>query len=76
MKNLVIKLIQGYQRFNSWLRQAQVPGFTYSNCKFHPSCSEYAVLAVERHGPWKGLGKAGVRILRCNPLSHGGVDYP
>jgi len=45
-------------------------------CKYHPSCSEYAAGAVRNHGLVKGSAKAAWRILRCNPWSHGGVDYP
>ncbi len=45
-------------------------------CKYHPSCSEYAVLAIRKHGVLKGIPLAGWRLLRCNPWSHGGVDYP
>ncbi len=47
-----------------------------NTCKFHPSCSEYAVLAIRKHGAFKGIGLAAWRLLRCNPWSHGGVDYP
>ena len=45
-------------------------------CKYHPSCSEYAIQALRRHGLVKGSLKAGWRLLRCNPWSHGGVDHP
>jgi hypothetical protein len=45
-------------------------------CKYHPSCSEYAIQALRRHGLAKGAALAGWRLLRCNPWSHGGVDYP
>jgi putative membrane protein insertion efficiency factor len=44
-------------------------------CKYHPSCSQYAVDAIREFGPLKGLVLAGWRLLRCNPWSHGGVDY-
>jgi hypothetical protein len=43
-------------------------------CKHSPSCSEYAVEALTRHGMIKGLVLAGWRVLRCNPWSGGGVD--
>ena len=43
-------------------------------CKYYPSCSEYAVQAVENYGILRGLVLAGWRLLRCNPWSHGGVD--
>lgn len=44
-------------------------------CKYHPSCSRYAVDAFRAHGLAKGAVLAGWRVLRCNPWSHGGVDY-
>ena len=47
-----------------------------NTCKFHPSCSEYAILAIRKHGVIRGAGLAAWRLLRCNPWSHGGVDYP
>lgn len=47
-----------------------------NTCKYHPSCSEYAVLAIRKHGVLKGAALAAWRLLRCNPWSHGGVDYP
>ena len=43
-------------------------------CRFTPSCSRYAVEALERFGPVKGLYLATRRILRCNPWHEGGVD--
>ena len=46
-----------------------------SRCKYHPSCSEYAVDAVRRYGVVRGVVLAGWRLLRCNPWSHGGVDF-
>jgi putative membrane protein insertion efficiency factor len=45
-------------------------------CKYHPSCSQYASLAYRKHGPVRGTLKTVWRLLRCNPWSHGGVDFP
>jgi putative membrane protein insertion efficiency factor len=45
-------------------------------CRFWPSCSEYARLAVERHGLVRGGLEAIGRLLRCHPLAPGGVDLP
>jgi putative membrane protein insertion efficiency factor len=45
-------------------------------CKYHPSCSAYAAEALHKHGVVKGSLKAGWRVFRCNPWSHGGVDFP
>ena len=44
-------------------------------CKYHPSCSQYAVDAVRRFGILRGTVLAAWRLLRCNPWSHGGVDF-
>jgi putative membrane protein insertion efficiency factor len=46
-----------------------------TSCKYHPSCSQYALDAVRKHGLVKGSAKAAWRLARCNPWSHGGVDY-
>lgn len=69
-------IIKTYKTISGWMRNSQVPGLAYTSCKFYPSCSEYAELAVERHGVVKGSCKALGRIVRCNPLGSGGVDYP
>ncbi|HEY7732298.1 MAG TPA: membrane protein insertion efficiency factor YidD [Gaiellaceae bacterium] len=44
-------------------------------CKYHPSCSQYAIDAFRAHGLLKGGVLACWRLARCNPWSHGGVDY-
>jgi putative membrane protein insertion efficiency factor len=59
-------LITGYQKFIS-------PAFA-PRCKYYPSCSSYALTAITTYG-LKGIGMATWRVLRCNPWSHGGVDY-
>ena len=66
MKAVFLAPIRLYQRFLSPLIPAR--------CKYHPSCSEYAVQAIRMHGVPRGLVLAGWRLLRCNPLSHGGID--
>ncbi len=43
-------------------------------CKYEPTCSRYAIEAIREYGILKGLVLAGWRLLRCNPLSHGGYD--
>lgn len=45
-----------------------------SNCRYHPSCSDYAIEALATHGAWRGTLLAAGRILRCNPWSAGGWD--
>jgi uncharacterized protein len=48
--------------------------FLGSCCRFHPTCSAYAIEAIERHGAWRGLGLALVRIGRCHPWGGTGHD--
>jgi putative membrane protein insertion efficiency factor len=44
-------------------------------CKYHPTCSQYALDAIREWGALRGVVLAVWRVLRCNPWSHGGVDY-
>jgi uncharacterized protein len=46
-----------------------------ARCKYHPSCSQYAIEAVRRYGVLRGFVLAAWRLFRCNPWSHGGVDF-
>jgi uncharacterized protein len=45
-----------------------------ARCKYYPTCSQYAVQAIQRYGILRGLVLAAWRLLRCNPFSHGGFD--
>ena len=45
------------------------------HCKYHPTCSRYALDAIQEVGVVRGLILAAWRLLRCNPWSHGGVDH-
>ena len=66
MRAVVVAPIHFYRRFIS-------PALP-RRCKYHPTCSEYAVDAVRTYGVLRGLVLAAWRVLRCNPWSHGGVD--
>ena len=66
MRHCLILLIRTYQRLLSPLLG--------NHCRFYPSCSQYAVEAIERHGPWRGSLLAVRRILRCHPWHPGGID--
>lgn len=66
MKQILILIIRGYQKFIS-------PMFAPS-CRFHPTCSEYAVQAISKFGVFKGTAKSAWRILKCNPFHKGGFD--
>ena len=56
------------------LYQRLISPLTPAHCKYHPTCSAYAVEAVRTYGAGRGLVLAGWRLLRCNPWSHGGYD--
>ncbi len=45
-----------------------------NQCRFSPTCSEYALEAIRRHGAWRGAGLALRRIARCHPWQPGGFD--
>jgi uncharacterized protein len=66
MKKTLIWLVQGYRKFISPL--------TPPSCRFTPTCSEYAIEAIDRFGTIKGSYLATLRILRCNPFHPGGYD--
>jgi len=66
MKNIIIKCIRFYQKAH--------PVFFNGCCRFYPSCSNYAIEAIETHGCIKGFGMAVWRILRCQPFCKGGYD--
>jgi len=69
MRTVAILPIRLYQLLISPLLPA-------STCKFHPSCSEYAALAIRKHGVVRGGWLAAHRLARCHPWAKGGVDYP
>jgi len=66
VRALLIGLIRLYQRLLSPLLGPR--------CRFHPTCSAYAVQALERHGVVRGSFLAARRIARCHPLNEGGFD--
>lgn len=57
-----------------WVYQRVVSPLTPPTCRFYPSCSQYAVIAVQRHGALRGAWLAARRLLRCHPWNPGGVD--
>ncbi|MEM6300934.1 MAG: membrane protein insertion efficiency factor YidD [Pseudomonadota bacterium] len=66
MKYLLTKLIRGYQFLLSpWIGH---------QCRFHPSCSNYAIEAIDQHGAMRGSVLAVRRVSRCHPWHEGGVD--
>ena len=69
---LAAAVLVGGVRFYQFGLRPMLP----SVCRFHPSCSEYFILAVNKHGPLRGACKGVWRICRCNPWSPGGYDPP
>ena len=66
MRSFLILLLRSYQ----WLLSPLLG----NHCRFYPSCSQYAVEAIERHGALRGCWLALQRLLRCHPWHPGGID--
>ena len=66
MKHLLILGVRGYQ--------VAIGPLLPPSCRYYPSCSVYAIEALERHGAMKGSWLAIRRILRCHPFHSGGFD--
>ena len=66
MRAILRALIRAYQLL--------VSPFLGPRCRYHPSCSHYALEALELHGAWRGSWLAARRIGRCHPLREGGFD--
>ena len=71
LHSLGLKLAKGLIRFY----QIAISPFIGNNCRFYPSCSQYAITALEKHGILRGTWLALRRISRCHPWSEGGFDY-
>ena len=66
MSKVLIALVRVYQ--------VVISPLIGPRCRFYPSCSNYAIEAMRVHGALRGSGLAAWRVLRCNPLSNGGLD--
>ncbi|HJL66345.1 MAG: membrane protein insertion efficiency factor YidD [Arenicellales bacterium] len=66
MRRIILFFLRGYRYVVSPLLG--------NHCRFHPSCSEYAIEAIDRHGALKGSGLAFKRIAGCHPWNAGGFD--
>ena len=66
MKNLLICIIKMYRKYISPLKRP--------SCRFYPTCSQYAIEAIEKYGALKGTLISIKRILRCHPFNEGGYD--
>ena len=66
MKTVLILVVRAYR--------AVLGPLLGGACRFHPSCSHYAIEAIERHGAGRGAWLAAKRLLRCRPFAMGGYD--
>ena len=66
MKRVILAALRVYK--------AQISPALPAACRYTPTCSEYAMEAVERYGAWRGSGMAIRRVLSCNPFARGGYD--
>ena len=66
MKKLIWSVIRGYQIL--------ISPMLGTRCRFHPSCSHYAMQAIEQEGVFKGIALSIKRLLKCHPFHDGGYD--
>ena len=84
MSRIIVAIKEGFKaimHFVAWLLilpirfyQKCISPLTPPTCRFTPTCSHYAIEAIRKHGPFKGLALAVWRILRCNPWGGSGYD--
>ena len=67
LKQLAILLVRAYQ--------CAISPFLGPCCRFHPSCSEYCITAIRKHGCLRGIGLTAARLFKCHPFHEGGVDF-
>ncbi|MRI83157.1 MAG: membrane protein insertion efficiency factor YidD [Nitratiruptor sp.] len=68
MRRGLLLLVRLYQRLLSPL--------SHGSCRYYPTCSEYARWQIEANALWRAPWAILLRLLRCNPLFAGGIDYP
>ena len=66
MKSFLKLLIKAYQ----WM----ISPLLGPRCRFYPTCSDYAIEAIDRHGAWRGTRLAFKRLVKCHPFHEGGLD--
>ena len=70
MTRILLVTLAFYKRWLSPAIHSLGPG----GCRYVPTCSEYAAVAISLHGPWRGVCLAIGRLLRCHPFARGGLD--
>lgn len=74
LKNLLIKIINIYQKTLSFDHGPLKFFYPHGFCRFTPTCSDYGKEAIKKHGAFKGSLMSAWRVLRCNPFNKGGYD--
>ena len=74
MKVTFLNLLKSALQKIIWFYQTAVSSVIGPRCRFYPTCSHYAIEALELHGPFKGTALAASRICRCHPFNDGGYD--
>lgn len=74
LSKLAVALIKGYQKVLSPDHGPLKIFFSKQVCRFHPTCSEYSIEAIEKYGFWKGIKLGMKRISKCHPFNDGGYD--
>ncbi|MDR2681970.1 MAG: membrane protein insertion efficiency factor YidD [Holosporaceae bacterium] len=69
MQQIAIAFIRFYQLIVS-------PHLKLCQCKFFPTCSNYAIMSIKKFGFWKGLLRTLTRLMKCHPFASGGIDFP
>lgn len=72
--NPLMKALSGVLQVPVWVYRLCVSPLLPPSCRFTPTCSEYAIEALRRHGPFKGFWLALRRIMRCHPWGGSGYD--
>lgn len=68
MSKILLVLLKIYQKFFTL--------FSYGSCRYYPTCSEYAKWQILHNGIFKAIFLSAFRVLRCNQLFEGGIEYP
>lgn len=76
LRKLVVVALVALVRLYQWLISPLVVALFGARCRFHPSCSQYAVEAMRHYGPLSGSWRAVKRVCRCHPYHPGGYDPP
>ena len=70
LNKILVKLLLNFKKIYSFFS----PFFYRSTCRFNPTCSNYAIQSISKYGPFKGVYKSVIRLLKCHPFGKHGFD--